>query len=182
MLCDKCQKNQANIHMHQYVNGEKKEINLCPACSFSMIDMPISFENLFQGVMDSLLNMKTSLNTKTGKKSATAITIPSLKCPICKMTSENFKSGGKLGCYNCYRTFASELAPLIKNVQGGVRHEGKLPKRSGVEYKQIRETDRLREMLKKAVNEENFEEAASLRDQIRAITNAEAAETGDNIK
>ena len=69
----------------------------------------------------------------------------------------------------CYQTFKNELEALLKNVQGSIRHEGKFPKRSGVVMRYKREEDRLRTLLKKAVDEENFEEAATIRDQIKAM-------------
>ncbi|MDR1665269.1 MAG: UvrB/UvrC motif-containing protein [Clostridiales bacterium] len=164
MLCEKCQKNQATVHMQQFVNGAKSEIHLCQACSLSLAEMPVSFEHLFQGVLDSLLSM--TADAKTSKKAS----MPALKCEACGMTYEQFKACGKLGCEACYRTFSNELETLLKNVQGGsVRHEGKFPKRSGVALRQKREVDRLRVLLKKAVDDENFEEAAQLRDRIKVM-------------
>jgi protein arginine kinase activator len=165
MLCEKCQKNQATVHLQQFVNGVKTEMHLCPACSLSLAEMPISFENLFQGVLDSILSM-----SKPHAETDSKLAPPSgRKCPVCGITYEQFKSTGKLGCEECYRTFSGELETLLKNVQGSVRHEGKFPKRSGVAMRQKRETDRLKMMLKKAVEDENFEEAANLRDRIRSM-------------
>jgi protein arginine kinase activator len=85
------------------------------------------------------------------------------------MTYEQFKTCGKLGCAHCYHTFANEMESLMKNVQGSTRHEGKYPKRSGVEMRQKREAEQLRTQLQKAISEENFEEAAALRDRIKEL-------------
>ena len=150
--------------MQHIINGIKMEFHLCPACSISLAELPISFENLFQGVLDSILSVSGG-----GSKADLKAQVPKIKCESCGMTYERFKKGGKLGCAECYGTFSNELGALLKNVQGNARHEGKFPKRFGVEFRQKREADRLREMLKRAVEDENFEEAASLRDKIRAM-------------
>ena len=160
--------------MQQYINGMKTEINLCPACSMSLVEMPISFENLFKGVLDSIMSMTT------GAKASEKAAVPVIKCESCGMTYERFKSGGKLGCADCYETFSNELEILLKNVQGSIRHEGKFPKRSGVELRQKREADELRVRLKKAVDEENFEEAAGLRDRIRAMQGDDSRKAFDD--
>ena len=157
--------------MQQIVNGVKTEKHLCAACSMTQ-EMPISLENLFQGLLDSILSIQAG---ETGDKKTPP---PSVKCPDCGMTYEMFKSGGKLGCAECYHTFASELNGLLKNVQGSVKHEGKFPRRTGSALKQRREIDRLRIELTKAVETENFEEAASLRDRIRLIEAKPESEAG----
>jgi protein arginine kinase activator len=149
--------------MQQFVNGTKTEHHLCAACSM-MAEMPISFENLFQGVLDSILSLHGAEPNSPQKEAAT------VKCPGCGMTDEQFKSTGKLGCAECYHTFTAELGALLKNVQGSIHHEGKFPQRAGVVLRQKHEIDRLRIQLTKAVEGENFEEAARLRDNIRALT------------
>jgi protein arginine kinase activator len=165
MLCEKCQKNTAVVHMQQIVNGIKTEIHLCPACSLAMVEIPVSFEKMLQGVLDSILSMTG--NAAEDKESVEA----EAACKSCGMTYSMFKSGGKIGCADCYRTFSNEIEALLKNVQGSVRHEGKFPKRVGVMFRQKREADRLRVLLKKAIDEENFEEAANLRDKIKVMEN-----------
>lgn len=162
MLCEKCHKNPATVHVQQIMNGAKKEMHLCTECSI-MTDMPISFDNLFQGFLDSILSMAATQQSSQKPES------PALQCAACGITYDVFKSTGKLGCSECYHTFSHELEALLKSVQGSTRHEGKFPQRSGVILRQKRETDRLRVLLSKAIEAENYEEAASLRDRIRAM-------------
>jgi len=159
MLCEKCKKNAATVHMQQFIGGMKKEIHLCQECSFQM-DMPISIENIFQGFLTSLQSMTATMSAKNP---------PVAPCSRCGMTGEQFKSGGKLGCEACYQAFAKEIEALFKNVQSATRHEGKFPRRMGVDLRVRREADSLRLQLKKAVDDENYEEAARLRDQLRSI-------------
>ena len=169
MLCERCQQQQATVHMQQVMNGVRKEIHLCQACSLQQFDIPINFETLFHELLDSFLSMK-----ETDKQSSVVSQTSGVKCPSCGMTHEGFKTHGKLGCAECYRTFSKELETILKNVQGSTHHEGKFPRRSGVVMYQKREVDKMRGMLNRAVAEENFELAAELRDRIHAMEGANA--------
>ena len=172
-LCEKCQKSPATVHMQQYMNGVKTELHLCQECSFK-IDVPISLENIFQGFLDQVHTKLSGMpgqgqSTPTNNASQQPRKAPITTCTRCCMTYEQFKSSGKLGCEVCYTSFSTPVKVLIKNVQGSVRHEGKYPQRSGTIIKQKRQVDELRTSLKKAVDEENYEEAARLRDEIRSL-------------
>ena len=163
MLCEKCHLKQATVHMQQIVNGSKTEMHLCQDCS-SQIDAPISIEALFNGLLGSFLSMTTE------KQSSQKFQVKYEPCINCGMTYEGFKSGGgKLGCADCYRIFSRELNSILKNVQASIRHEGKFPQRSGRSMFKKREAERLRELMRKAIDDENFEEAARLRDEVRSM-------------
>ena len=90
------------------------------------------------------------------------------KCPSCGFTQADFKKAGRLGCSECYKTFAEGLEGLLKTMHKGVRHVGKVPQalRQGRDL-----TDQLRQLQKrldKAVAGEDFEQAANLRDEIKS--------------
>ncbi len=85
-------------------------------------------------------------------------------CPLCGLEFMEFRAKGRLGCPNDYQTFTSGLAGMFQELQGATRHVGKTPKR-GLGQGQLRL--RLRAQLRRAVERENYEEAARLRDQIR---------------
>jgi len=91
-----------------------------------------------------------------------------LKCPNCGFTQADFKKAGRLGCSECYHTFAEGLEGLLKTMHKGTKHVGKVP----ASLQQTRElADRLKSLQKKldkAVAEEDFEQAASARDEIKA--------------
>lgn len=167
MLCTNCNKNTATIHMQLIINGNLKDIHLCHECKskFENPTLAILTENIFKGFLEQMqskfLANPDAFNNFTVKQT--------LACTKCQMTYEELKSGGKLGCDTCYQTFSKEVEALLKNVQASIRHEGKIPKRLGTEIIFKRQTDDLREKLKKAIEEENFEEAARLRDEIRAL-------------
>ena len=163
MLCEKCHQKQATVHVKQIVNGAKTEMRLCQDCSAKM-DAPVSIEALFNGLLGSFLSMAAEKQSNRGPQ------VHYEPCSNCGMTFEGFTSGGgKLGCAVCYQVFSRQLESILKNVQASIRHEGKIPKKSGQAMIQKREADRLRILMGKAIEEENFEEAARLRDEIRAL-------------
>lgn len=167
MLCEKCHQKPATVHMQQIINGAKTEMHLCQDCS-AQIDAPISIEALFNGLLGSFLSMAPE------KQSSHVPKVLYEPCPTCGMTYEGFKNGGgKLGCADCYRVFSRELKSIFKNVQASLRHEGKFPQRYGRSMFQKREAERLRELMRKAIADENFEEAARLRDEVRLLEGQE---------
>ncbi len=85
------------------------------------------------------------------------------------MTYTEFKKTGLMGCSECYVSFKNSLVPIIKRVQGNIEHVGKIPKKSGKEIMEKRQLLRLREELNRAINSEEYERAAELRDEIREV-------------
>jgi len=128
-------------------------------------DTPISLENIFKGIMESVQIKGPAPQFASPKILKNA----SGPCTVCNLTYDQFKTTGKLGCEACYQTFPKEIVALFKNVQNSSRHEGKYPKRFGTQIRQQQEVDKLRANLKAAIDEENYEEAARIRDQIRNL-------------
>ena len=91
------------------------------------------------------------------------------KCPVCGFTQTDFKKTGRLGCSECYVTFAEGLGTLLKAMHKGTEHVGKLPERAQRAMALSRQMRALTENLQKAVEDENYETAASLRDQIKRL-------------
>ena len=134
-----------------------QKVNLCDACSKAKgVEDPTGF-----ALADLLLGIGAAEEIEKGS--------PSQKCPVCGYTQADFKKTGRLGCSTCYATFAEGLNTLLKAMHKGTEHVGKLPQRA---HKEIQLGDRMRaltEHLQKAVAEENYETAASLRDQIKQL-------------
>ncbi len=160
MLCEKCKKNSATVYYQQIVNGEKTELHLCPECASKMHGV-MSFDNMFKGFLDSFMDM--------GMGDVGYTKLNSFACPSCKMTFEEFKQTGKVGCADCYDAFKRQLVPVLKNIHGQPRHSGKIPKKAGAELYTKREIEKLKIELKKAVEKEEYELAAKLRDEIKAL-------------
>jgi protein arginine kinase activator len=167
--------------MQQFVHGKKVELHLCQECAFK-IDNPemlVSLENIFKGFLDQLntkyFNQPGAPGAFQPTEKPATVRAPKI-CVRCGMTFQKFKTGGRLGCDVCYHSFKKEVEVLLKNVQGSTRHEGKYPRRMGVGILQKRQVIELRTAQKRAVEEENYEEAARLRDEIRVLEQAEVGE------
>lgn len=156
MLCNECGKNDATVHVTHIVNGKKTENHLCEECAKknqSLFNSSFSMENLFSAMLNNAFSGATYLPTKG--------------CSTCGMTYEQFRNAGKFGCSDCIETFKPKLMPVIKNIQGYDAHQGKIPKRAGGDYKVQKEIEKLRKELKLMIDQEEYEKAAELRDQIR---------------
>ena len=97
-------------------------------------------------------------------------------CPICGITFFEFRNEGRLGCPHDYVRFDAELEPLIVNIHGATKHVGKRPRRAVGDTDWQTDLIRLRRELKEAVEQEHYERASELRDEIRRIE--EMAERG----
>ena len=155
MLCQKCNENRAIVHFMQVINGAKMEWWLCENCAGD-VDMPKikSFD----------INMSDFLGNYL---SGSTVRVPTIMCKSCGMTYEKFSQQGKLGCCDCYETFQKQLELPLKRIHGATSHIGKIPSRLKAEDGKI---VRLKKDLADAVACEDFENAARLRDEIRAIT------------
>ena len=157
MKCQNCGKYDAVTHITEVLNGIKSEIYLCKYCSkkngsdvFDSI-FNTDFENFFGGLWQ---------NPK--------LDFP-VSCKNCKSTLKDIKATGRLGCGECYETFFEQLQSLLKEIHGSNVHKGKIPKRIGHSANKSKEIELLKKQLEKAVLEQNFEEAAILRDRILEI-------------
>jgi len=164
MLCQDCGKKEATVHLTQVVNDEKVELHLCRECAEKR-----RFHTPFEGVPFPLAEflasmLDQSLIKKPGKVSDT-------KCPTCGMYFSDFSKTGRLGCGNCYATFRVQFNDLLRKIHGSTQHRGKVPYMPGDVMKPLREERKLHEELKKAIDEEDFEKAAGLRDRIKALSN-----------
>ena len=155
MLCEECGKRPAEVLLTAVVGGQSTSRNLCREC----------VKKYKAGDLQAVL--AAVLSAMTDKKQA-----PEIACPRCGETYAEFQKTGMLGCAACYQAFRKELTPLITRVQGRAQHAGRRPPVS--EEEQARETkmEELRSRMEAAVAEENFEEAARLRDELRAMTPA----------
>ncbi|MCL2527412.1 MAG: UvrB/UvrC motif-containing protein [Defluviitaleaceae bacterium] len=135
------------------------------------MDAPISLENIFKGIMESVQSMggQAPVVGQPAANSPLQVHKSSGPCTTCGLSYEEFKASGKLGCEACYQAFPKEIVALFKSVQSSSHHEGKFPKRFGTQMRQQREVDKLRTCLKSAIENENYEEAAKIRDQIRSL-------------
>lgn len=156
MKCQTCGK-KATVHFTNIVNGKKQELHLCQACSEK--------QNLMK---NQELNLSLILQTVLGQHSPPTEELARLTCPACGIKYMEFKAGGRLGCPQDYSVFKSALEPLIERIHRARRHVGKIPPNATANEARQRELMTLRLALRQAVDTEAYEEAARLRDLIRA--------------
>jgi protein arginine kinase activator len=164
MDCDQCHEREAVIHLTQIVNEQVTTLHLCERCAAE------------KGVESPGTVGKTPLGgflAAMGKGlPGGAVLAPGVSgtCPRCGATLQDFRESGRLGCAECYRAFEQPLRDLLRRLHGSTFHVGERyvepgqpaePKADGREA--------LREQLRLAIESENFELAAELRDRLRAL-------------
>lgn len=191
MLCQNCGENEANVRYTQIINGVKKEMALCEKCSKVLgignmdFSMPINFSSFLGDFFDEEKEFIPGF-MEQGK----------LTCNKCGMTYEEFINNGKFGCENCYEIFSNKIDPILKNIHGGNRHigRGKLVTNNNIVVESVSTKDvgasiartqeeknthnistkdnkleKLKNDLKQAIQEERYEDAAKLRDEIKKL-------------
>lgn len=157
MHCDVCKTNQATVFLTQIVDGKMQKVNLCEGCSKEKgVTDPTGF-----ALADLLLGLGAAQEMERGG------TVQ--KCPTCGFSQADFKKTGRLGCATCYTTFADGLAALLKGMHKGTEHVGKVPARLAKTIEREGQLKTLQRDLKKAVASEDYESAATIRDQIRLL-------------
>jgi len=154
MLCEKCGKNEANVYIKNVVNGDMTERRLCGECAAGENVNPFSgFGKLFPG-------MTAAPSRRHDAAGA---------CPSCGMSAPNIARSGLVGCAQCYAHFEGMLDGMIRRLHGDVKHTGAVPKSAGPRLRASRRMSELKTALQGAIEREEFERAASLRDEIRAL-------------
>jgi protein arginine kinase activator len=160
MLCCICKEKEATVHLTQIAGDKMQKVDLCEECAKTKgVNDPTGFS-----LADLLLGLGASQEIEAASGGV------EVKCPRCGFTQADFKKAGRLGCPDCYKTFADGLDSLLKSMHKGTHHVGKVPEA----FRQSRDlSDRLKHLQKKlakAIEDENFEQAATLRDEIKQMT------------
>ncbi len=158
MLCERCSRNQATTMLTQRVGGRTVTEHLCAECAYKG-----GFSSLFNGFpFDQMVANLARTHRASGKR-----------CPSCGSSLEEIVESGRIGCSECYTVFRRELMPTIENIHGKAAHIGKRPLHRKEEPPKRLLLAQLRDDLQKAVQEENYEKAAQLRDEIRGMADPE---------
>jgi len=164
--CQECHERPATLHFTQVINGEKTEVYVCEICAkekgyMNYPEEGYSLHHLLSGLLNS---------TFESPKSTAGQQTEELQCPKCEMTLSEFKRVGKFGCPDCYETFAANLDPIFRRVHSGnTKHYGKIPARIGGDMRLKKQVDAHKEELQRLIKNEAFEEAATIRDKIKAL-------------
>ncbi len=155
MLCQRCKKNNATVHLTDIVNGEKREKHLCEDCAAEE-GVTVKQHVSITDVLNSFLMSQDAVRE-----------LANLRCPDCGLTFVEFRSQGLLGCPRDYDVFGDALANVIARAQNGqTHHTGKAPGQTPVVDPRQQERLRLQRELRDAVESEDYRLAARLRDQL----------------
>ena len=174
MQCERCKKRKASVFYKENINGCVKEFQLCHDCATLLMqageleDMSMLLENFHSPLSieecEDIWTLWTMLPPNTSHTSDEAKT-----CPACGCSLDNLKRTGKVGCSECYTAFADEMTTYLRSVHGGVIHRGRHPK-AYRKKKEIQEKiAQLKKRLSVAVSAEAYEQAAKIRDEIKAL-------------
>ena len=174
MLCDRCKKREATIHIKEVHDGKCISTNLCPECAK---------EKEIAGGLGAFGFNLAEVIFNVGKMNAGAKNAPQpehaeedektegLSCPRCHWSVAKMRhAAGKLGCAECYKVFGKWVNMAVEQVQRGKVHVGKRPLSRSRSLSGLRmELDRLQTELASAVSAEEYEKAAQVRDRISAL-------------
>ena len=163
MMCQHCGKNPATTHIKTIVNGTLTEYDLCSECAKEkgytnfFKEMQFDFGNLLGGF----------IGTQPARSAAQ-------RCPQCGASFAEISESGKIGCAECYRVFRDKLMPTVSRIHGTAKHKGKIPGTAALRIVEpagkmtvVPNIEKKRSELKKAIEVQDFERAAVLRDEIR---------------
>ncbi len=163
MQCQVCTKKTATIHLTEITDGVRSELHLCEQCAIQQGIAAKSQVSVNELLSNLLSSQPTDEEILGGAD-------PETMCPQCDFKLSQFRKEGVLGCPNDYVVFEKALLPLIENAHNGrTTHCGKVPARIPDDMKIKIEYANLKEQLQVAIQREEYEHAAHLRDKIKRI-------------
>ena len=156
MKCQSCGEKEATVHLTDLIHEDEK--HLCDKCAEE--EGAVAPTLSVSSVLSSLIEQQQEHEIEDELKDVT--------CPMCGITYEELRKQGKAGCARCYEVFARGFMPFVERIQGSSEHRGKAPRRLDKADTEVRrKLLHLKQRLKIAVMEEDYELAASMRDEIR---------------
>ncbi len=171
--CEACKKKPATVHITEVVEHpaapdeaykiEHKDI--CESCAASL--------NLAHSppVTKSVIEIWKLLEQSAKSRRQQS----DVACPDCGMTLREFRSRGRLGCPRDYEVFHAHLDPLLQRIHNAERHVGRLPGLDASQIERMQQIHDLRERLETAIRDEEYEDAARLRDELQQLERTEGA-------
>lgn len=157
MMCQECGQREASICFATIINGEKHEEYLCQEC--------VAKKQLLRFDLSQL----AAQLAKKKEPAAPEAPVPQLTCGACGTTYAQFLKEGAMGCPMCYDAFREPLGAYLMKKLGRAQYAGDAPEQAGEQVSLRMERDKMKQRLHRAVEEENYEQAALLRDRIRAL-------------
>jgi protein arginine kinase activator len=162
MLCDACRESDASVHLTKVVEGDVTLVHLCAACAAARgIEATVASSTPKNVLGEFLHAAQQQVASEKGAGDETT-------CTFCRLTLREFRATGRLGCGHCYTTFEPSLRQLLRRVHGNSEHVGRkymAPEPDILE--RVTTVGELRDRLRRAIVNEEFELAAALRDKLR---------------
>ena len=159
--CEGCKK-KLTVHLTEIIDGKMTEMHFCEDCP-----MLKTIQNEHQFGLADLL---AGLADFGGPSPVKTEVKQEIKCTNCGMSYEEFRKTGRLGCSECYKSFKPHLSTLLKKIHGSLHYIGKAPAMISKPQKQkIENLQEFKSQLRDAIQAEDFEKAAILRDKIREL-------------
>ena len=189
MLCQKCNKKVATVFISTIVNGKNTQMYLCTDCAKELHDnmnpdikIPFPINDILtnmelnEDTINEWINEFKDMEDKGQIEELVQHENPEtlqhnnqhedITCNFCNTSFNEYKKTGKLGCGKCYSTFRKQLKPIIEGIYGYSEHIGKFPKNEFKDTEIVKTVEQLKEKLNMAIQEEEYEQAAKLRDEI----------------
>jgi protein arginine kinase activator len=164
MSCEQCREREAVIHLTQIVNEQVTTLHLCERCAAEKgVESPGSLPKTPLGTFLAAMGQELPEQTPVPRAGD--------NCPRCGGSLQDFRESGRLGCSECYRSFEVPLRDLLRRLHGSTHHLGEryAADREPATPGERHQATELREQLRLAVETENFELAAELRDRLRVL-------------
>ena len=169
MLCEKCKKKKATVFYNENLGGKTRSCSLCTDCAEAMRrtgeleEIRIPTASATFGCSESV--MFGNLCGITVPHNIAAVRT----CPVCSSTLAGIAESGNVGCASCYKTFRDEISGALHALPDSTPYPGRMPRNFRLRRERAARASLLREQMKAAVLNEDFETAALLRDQIRSL-------------
>ena len=164
MTCSQCQERDAVMELTQVANGQVTKIHLCEQCAAER-----GLENTAAVGKSPLASYIAAMGQGLNDAATAGSGDLSFVCKSCGATLQDFRESGRLGCPDCYRTLGEPLRELLRRLHGATRHTGERYAAPGSTPTSANRKSslELREQLKRAIESEDFERAAQLRDELK---------------
>lgn len=166
MVCENCKQRHANVTVTQVQNGQKLTHHYCEVCAsqfhpfhYEVQEEPISLQQFISNWFGS--PVQQSFQNKQPQQT--------LSCPKCNFTYRQFLKQGKFGCAECYQVFYEHLPAIFEKLHGGTEHVGQITQTANETEQVIQQIEALRQQIREAIEQERFEDAAQIRDQIKVL-------------
>jgi len=163
-VCQHCNQAKATVHITDTM-PEKRERHLCEECAEKEGVIIKQQHHTTNAILQEFIKHKAGLQG-----------VDDRSCPRCGLTFRDFRLKGQLGCPYDYEVFRPLLKPLIERAhEGATQHIGKVPGTADETVQKHTAMLRLRRELEEAVDQEDYETAARLRDQLRELEAGESS-------